>query len=473
MVSGVRYRVFSTIGAIAIIFSGITAANSFQLQSAVSTTLPVLSRLSPSVLPLRDILVTYLLSAIILSSSLGPLFKPQSRRPLDIISLTQRRVLLGSFVLATIGYYDYSYRLPRLTLIILTALLLVTLPMWFLLIRRRPVDGHERAVIIGNNAEEMESILKAVNTPIIGYVSPSSQPERPMADGGALLHQEASDTSGLNCLGGLAKLDEILVNYDVDTAIFAFTDPNRTEFFGALAECHDQGVVAKIHRDSTDSVLAHRSSEGILVRVDLEPWDWQDRVLKRLFDVCFAAIALLCTLPLTLLIAAAIKLDSSGPVLYSQKRTAELGDTFTVYKFRSMIQNAENVTGAVISNEDAGDVDHRVTKVGSFLRQTHLDELPQLWSILRGEMSVVGPRPERPELEGEIQDTVSSWRQRWFVKPGLTGLAQINGVTGKEPAKKLRYDVAYIRNQSLRYDAKIVIRQLLLVAEDALGYLDD
>ena len=205
--------------------------------------------------------------------------------------------------------------------------------------------------------------------------------------------------------------------------------------------------------------------------IDLEPWDLQERLLKRAFDICFATAALLALAPLLLLIAAAIKLDSTGPVLYSQERTAEFGDTFTVYKFRSMIPDAESDTGAVLSAEDDGEVDPRVTRVGRILRETHLDEIPQLWSILVGDMSVVGPRPERPELDDDIQQSVHTWQQRWFVSPGLTGLAQINDVASTEPSEKLRYDVAYIRNQSFWFDLRILLRQLWMVAEDAIGVL--
>uniref|UniRef100_UPI003EBFF86D sugar transferase n=1 Tax=Halobaculum sp. EA56 TaxID=3421648 RepID=UPI003EBFF86D len=149
-----------------------------------------------------------------------------------------------------------------------------------------------------------------------------------------------------------------------------------------------------------------------------------------------------------------------GSVLYKQERTAVFGETFDVYKFRSMVENAEAETGATISDEDDGGIDPRVTDVGRVLRRTHLDEIPQLWSVLRGDMSVVGPRPERPELDSDIQTGVVEWQKRWFVKPGLTGPAQVSGVTGVEPREKLRYDIEYVRDQSFGYDMKLVTRQV-------------
>jgi len=155
-------------------------------------------------------------------------------------------------------------------------------------------------------------------------------------------------------------------------------------------------------------------------------------------------------------------------VFYTQARTAAYGDTFDVYKFRSMITDAEAETGAKISEEDAGEVDPRVTRVGYILRKTHMDEIPQLWAILKGDMSVVGPRPERPEIDSDIQMDGTDWSKRWFIKPGLTGVAQINGATGHEPEQKLRYDIKYIREQSFWGDIQIVLRQIWMVITDTL-----
>jgi len=139
------------------------------------------------------------------------------------------------------------------------------------------------------------------------------------------------------------------------------------------------------------------------------------------------------------------------------------GETFDVYKFRSMRETEMDDTAPV-----ADEGNDRITRVGRFIRRTHLDELPQLWSILIGDMSVVGPRAawtgEETHLEAEAED----WRKRWFVKPGLTGLAQINGATSLDPEAKLRYDVEYIRRQSFWFDLKIVMRQVWMVVVDVV-----
>jgi lipopolysaccharide/colanic/teichoic acid biosynthesis glycosyltransferase len=230
-------------------------------------------------------------------------------------------------------------------------------------------------------------------------------------------------------------------------------------------------VNAKVHREYVDDVLTSSGDVATLANVDVEPWDPQDYVFKRLFDVAFAAFGLIVLAPLVVLIAIAIKLDSPGPVFYTQDRTAVFGETFAVYKFRSMVTDAEAKTGAKISEEDAGDVDPRVTRVGRILRKTHMDEIPQLWSILVGDMSVVGPRPERPEIDSDIQTDGTDWSKRWFIKPGLTGVAQINGATGHEPETKLRYDIKYVREQSFSNDLLIVVRQIWMVLIDAVAVL--
>jgi len=464
MVSGYRYRVLSVVSAAVVVALAVRLANAAAVQRLLTAVVPVFRRLPATVLTGQKFTIALATTVTVVVCSLIPLFKPRPRRILDTVLLTQKRVAIAGLALATIGYFDYTYRLPRSTLVPTILVLLVVLPMWFVAIRRRPSET-ERAVIVGDDPEEIHDVVSMMDSPVVGYVSPPSPyytdrdsvPGTPaMADGSgeALLDD-------LDCVGGLSRLDEVLIEHNIDTVVLAFAQPDRAEFFGALDTCYDHGVDAKVHRDHADDVLTTTTTgDDVLVDIRLEPWDWQDHVFKRIFDVVFAASGLLAFAPFIAVIATAIKLDSQGPVLYTQKRTAAFGETFEVYKFRSMGTDAEAETGAKLSEEDDGGVDPRVTRVGRALRQTHLDEVPQLWSILVGEMSVVGPRPERPELDADIRTGVVEWRKRWFIKPGLTGLAQINDVTGHQPAKKLQYDMEYIRNQSFWFDLKIVIRQV-------------
>ncbi|UPV75241.1 sugar transferase [Halorussus limi] len=465
MVSGYRYRVLSVVGTAFIAVLAVLIANASSLQMLFTTAVPVFRRLPATVLAGNKLVLVVVTTTLVVVGSLVPLFKPWPRRILDTILHTQRRTVTACLALATIGYFDYTYRLPRSTLVLATAVLLVGLPMWFVAIRRRPSNQH-RAVIVGDDPEEIADVLDEIDVPVVGYVSPpspyytdseevSSKPAVADGSGEALL-------ADLDCLSGLSRLDEVLVDYNVDTVVLAFAQPDRAEFFGALDTCYDHGVDAKVHREHTDDVLTTTANpDDILVDIELEPWDWQDYVFKRVFDIAFAFAGLLAFAPFIFVIAVAIKLDSSGPVLYSQERTAEFGDTFTVFKFRTMVPENESATPI---DDEAND---RITRVGRFLRRTHLDEVPQLWSILIGQMSVVGPRAVWTDEEQLLEETTDMWRKRWFVKPGLTGLAQINDAKSTDPTAKLRYDLKYIRRQSFWLDVKIVVRQIWKVLSTA------
>ncbi|WP_277542844.1 sugar transferase [Haloarcula laminariae] len=465
MQSGVRYRAAAICGSAVWVAGAVVVANTPLAQQLV-TALPPLSNLQPTVSANGELTRQVLTTVVVTLGVLWPLFKPRPRRILDTVWLANRRVFITAAVLATIGYFDWSARLPRTTLIGTICFLGLVLPVWFVGIRRRPSDSN-RAIVVGNDAAIVRALCENASIPLQGVVGPPSvtrtRERQRLTDGGAVLGRSGE----LPHLGGLSRLGDILVEENIDTVILAFDEPDRKGFFGALATCFEHGVRVKVHRDHADSVLVSDPTQSDIVDTNLEPWDWQDYLLKRLFDIAFSAAALVCLAPVALLIAAAVKLDSPGPVLYSQKRTAAFGETFTIHKFRSMVTDAEAAGGAQLSSEDAGETDPRVTRVGRVLRQTHLDEIPQLWSILVGDMSVVGPRPERPELDADIETSVDAWRSRWFVKPGLTGMAQIHGVTGHEPAEKIRYDIQYIRQRSFWFDVRIVVRQLYAVAIDA------
>lgn len=177
---------------------------------------------------------------------------------------------------------------------------------------------------------------------------------------------------------------------------------------------------------------------------------WQ-LMFKRIFDLFFALVGGLLALPIIFIFAIIIKLTSQGPVFYGQQRVGYMGHTFTVIKLRSMYVNAEAQTGAIWARKN----DPRVTPVGRFIRKTRIDELPQLWNVIKGEMSLVGPRPERPELTEKFSAHNNEFPKRLRIIPGVTGYAQINGGYDISPDEKCRLDNYYIEHYSLLFDLKL------------------
>jgi len=186
------------------------------------------------------------------------------------------------------------------------------------------------------------------------------------------------------------------------------------------------------------------------------------RFAKRVFDIASCGIALIILLPLMLVLGIVIKLDSSGPVIYRQERLGKGGAPFMLYKFRSMRENAE-ASGA----QWAADDDPRVTRVGKFIRKTRMDELPQFWNVVKGDMSLVGPRPERAVFYEQFERYIHGFKQRLLVLPGITGLAQVSGGYDLGPAEKIVYDIEYIKHQGVVMDVKVIARTFgVLISHD-------
>ena len=190
---------------------------------------------------------------------------------------------------------------------------------------------------------------------------------------------------------------------------------------------------------------------------------WWRLVLKRAVDILGSAIVLTLLSPAMLMIALLLKGDSPGPVLFAQERVGRFGRMFRIYKFRTMICNAESTTGPVWAQARN---DPRVTRFGRFLRQSHLDELPQLWNVLVGTMSLVGPRPERPCFVKTLAQDIPRYDHRLYVRPGMTGLAQVHyryDRTISDVKQKLRFDLLYVKRMCLMLDVRILAWTLIVV----------
>ena len=265
-------------------------------------------------------------------------------------------------------------------------------------------------------------------------------------------------------LGDFSNLEEIVEQHNVDEIIFCSAPSWRDKVLNQLCQLQENlpiniGIFPSTF-DITIGKLRHINIHDTpLIEVKQNPNEPFERFMKRIFDVSSSAVGLLLSSPIMILVSIAIKLTSKGPAFFVQERVGQNGVPFGLFKFRTMVHNAEELIGATLAIPN----DPRVTYIGRFLRRFRLDELPQLWNVIKGDMSFVGPRPERPVFVEGFQKTVPSYTERHKVKPGLTGLAQVRSFYDTSPENKVKYDLAYIYNYSLSLDLLILLETLKVI----------
>jgi exopolysaccharide biosynthesis polyprenyl glycosylphosphotransferase len=257
-------------------------------------------------------------------------------------------------------------------------------------------------------------------------------------------------------LGARDDLPALCERYDVDEVIIASELAWQDRLLDSLSRW--KGARARISVVPSPFEILIGRTEHLrlhdipLIEVIRDPQAGGASVAKRVFDLALGAVLVVLALPVMVLVGLAVSVTSRGPVLFNQERVGRGGRRFTIYKFRTMQVGAERITGPVMAIEN----DPRVTWLGRYLRAARLDELPQLWNVLRGDMSFVGPRPERPEFVRQYEQDIQGYVGRFKVRPGLTGYAQVNGEYHTSAATKLKYDLAYIYNRSLWLDLRIL-----------------
>ena len=260
--------------------------------------------------------------------------------------------------------------------------------------------------------------------------------------------------------GKLQDLDSILDTHPADQIILSDSNIGHQRVLEIILACDRNmitfNMVPDMFRIMTGSMDMQTIDDIPLLGVSRWPLDYfWNRLLKRLEDITGSLLGLLFIAPLLAVPAVLVKRSSPGPVFYKQKRCGENGREFTIYKLRTMHSNAEEATGPVWAVEN----DPRRTKLGSFLRTTNIDELPQLWNVLRGDMSLVGPRPERPHFVEKFKEDIDRYMRRHVSKPGMTGWAQVNGLRGNTSIEeRIKYDLYYLEHWSLSFDFKILVR---------------
>lgn len=263
-------------------------------------------------------------------------------------------------------------------------------------------------------------------------------------------------------LGSMENFEDVLNTVKPDEVILSDLEIPRKKIISMILESEKRFISFKIVADLFDVLIQQFEVENInglnLIRIKESPLNHiHNRAIKRVLDFSGAFFGLVALSPLLILIAIVVKIDSMGAVLFSQERITEGGRIFKIYKFRTMRPEAEAETGPVFAQEN----DERCTKIGKFLRCYNLDELPQLFNVLKGDMSLVGPRPERPHFVDQFKDDIPRYMSRHHIKAGMTGWAQVNGLRQGTPIEaRVKYDLYYAENWSIWFDLKIILMSL-------------
>lgn len=318
--------------------------------------------------------------------------------------------------------------------------------------------GLRPSLIVGTLEHTAEMLKNVRRAPALGYDVKGVV----LTDRG----RHPKTVEGHTVIGTVKDLHTIVKEHRITDVLIAFEFREEEEIFRLVSAVDSFDVDFSILPGPAD-VLAGRMMFNHLygfpmIRILAEPIPPWEKNVKRIIDIAASLAALLIFSPLILIICAAIKIDSKGPVLYTQERVGYRGRMFRLWKFRSMVLDAEKYSGPVW----AGKNDIRITRVGSFMRKMRLDELPQIYNILRGDMSIVGPRPERAFFVEQLKKKIPYYSLRLKVKPGLTGWAQVKHNYDRsldDVREKLKYDLYYIENMSLSMDFKILLATVYVV----------
>jgi len=366
-----------------------------------------------------------------------------------------------SLILAVAYYWAPSLIVGRGVFVIAAAFIVVTVTAWRVLFDwlTWQVGPRERLLLVGTSpgairlARELYE-RKELGIEIVGFVDPD-----PARVGMPVINPKV--------IGTLDDIPTIVSSRAVDRVVVSLSDSRGRLPMHQLLDMKLNGVsfdhLASVYEEYTGKIWIDNLRPSWLI---FSSGFRKSRALttaKRALDIAAALVGLTVTLPLMGLIALAIKWSSPGPALYHQQRVGQNSRVFTLHKFRSMKHDAEAATGAVWARP-AGD--DRVTSVGRWLRRTRMDELPQLWNILRGDMSLVGPRPERPEFVAQLSHQIPFYKQRHVAKPGLSGWAQVRytyGASVEDATEKLQYDLFYIKHMSIALDLFILFKTVQTV----------
>jgi sugar transferase (PEP-CTERM system associated) len=387
----------------------------------------------------------------------------------DLQIISDRRELfvrvvqaLGATSLVLAGIY---YWFPDLVIgrgvFILTAMCVITLVLGWRVVfewANRHVAPRERLLLVGtsDSAVKLAKELydrRNLGVDIVGFIDPD-----PNRVGMPVLNP--------GVVGTIEDIPTVARALGVDRVVVSLAEARGKLPMDKLLEMRLDGVtfdhLATVYEEYTGKIAVENLRPSWLIFAPGFAKGPLLRTMKRLIDVFAGGLGLLMSVPVSLAAIVAIRLTSAGPVLYRQRRVGQHGRVFQLYKFRSMRIDAEDMTGAVWAKPN----DARITPVGRILRTTRIDELPQLWNVVRGDMSLVGPRPERPEFIADLTKRIPFYGQRHMVKPGITGWAQVSysyADSVESTLEKLQYDLFYIKNLSVSLDLFILFKTIKTV----------
>jgi sugar transferase (PEP-CTERM system associated) len=367
-----------------------------------------------------------------------------------------------SFALAAIYFWFPTTMLGRGVFLIAAMLVMTLAVLWRIAFEW--LSGHvgprERLLLVGTSpaavdlAKELYARRHELGVEIVGFIDPD-----PTMVGTSLVNP--------GVVGAVDDIPRIVRERSVDRVVVSLAEARGKLPVERLLDMKLQGVtfdhLASVYEEYTGKIAVENLRPSWFIFSDGFRKTRFLATAKRLLDVVCAGVLLLLTLPLMAVVTLAVRRTSKGPALYHQQRVGLNGRVFTVHKFRSMKADAEAATGPVWASKDG---DPRVTPIGSLLRRTRIDELPQLWNVLKGDMSFVGPRPERPEFVENLTQKIRFYGQRHVVRPGLTGWAQVcytYGATEEDALQKLQYDLYYIKNLSIALDLYVIIETVKTV----------
>ena len=374
--------------------------------------------------------------------------------------------LMRALVFTAVGLWGIYYVIPALflgrgVLAIAFILAIVPLALWRLFFLRTLANQlfPERIILVGTDSAALKIANEILDRSHLGYQVLGFLDDDPELQGVNVVN--------LGVIGVTADALELALEKQATRIVVAQQDHRGKLDLDALLSCKTQGIKVDRGADFFERLTGQVSLDGPRVRswllfaegfvVSRTQLLW-----KRILDLAVAICLLLLALPILPLVAIAVRLGSRGPILYRQERVGRQGQVFTLWKFRSMDTEAETESGPRWADQD----DPRVTWVGRVIRKARLDELPQLWNVLRGDMSLVGPRPERPEFVDQLRERNPLYDLRLAVRPGLTGWAQIRAsyaASFEESIEKLKYDLYYIKNLSVFLDLSILASTIRIV----------